>query len=347
MTLARTRSQRGWTLVELLVAMTVALFLIAGIGQIYLAAKHSYEVQTSLAEIQDVGRYTVEALTQDIHMAGYWGLMDTKLAKNMAKLTGVPVPPPPGVVGCAAGITDWGKMVTQRMFGLNDTNPATSVPAYGCISDWLQGDILTVRYADPVAIPFAGPFTNTRLYIRTAPFQGSVAIGDPNSDALTLSTVTDPIHSDHALVAHAYYVSRNAASPVDCGGAAVTPPALARKILDSSGNPYKETLVNGVEQLQFQYGVDADADGSVNKYLDANNVSWTWPAVQRVQAVRVWVLVRATCPESGYTDNSTYKMGDKSYIVNDSYRRALFTTTVALRNCVDTLSGGSYSTNCS
>ena len=63
---------RGWSLLELLIAMTLSLLVIAGIGQIYLAAKRSYDIQTNLAQIQDVGRYVTDTLIQDIRTAGYW-----------------------------------------------------------------------------------------------------------------------------------------------------------------------------------------------------------------------------------------------------------------------------------
>jgi type IV pilus assembly protein PilW len=328
---------RGWTLVELLVAMALSLLVLAGIAQIYLAAKRSYDIQTNLAEIQDVGRYVTELLTRDIRMAGYWDLMDINRATGgpPGSLT-VLSPPPTG--GCSTGNTDWGRMVTQKIFGINDTAPASSTPAYNCIatSDWLQGDVLTVRYADPVAIPAAGPFTNTRLYIRTAPFQGSVTVGDPNGNAQ--NTVTDPVYADHALVAHTYYVA--APIPTSCG----TVPVFARKTLDSNGSPRKESLVNGVEQLQFQYGVDTAitpaipvGDGSVNQYLDANQIQAPpcAPGVacwNQVRTVRFWALVRANCPESGYTDTTTYQLGDITYKPNDRYRRTLYSSTVALRD---------------
>jgi len=140
------------------------------------------------------------------------------------------------------------------------------------------------------------------------------------------------------LVAHAYYV----AAPIStsCG----TVPVFARKALDSNGTPRKESLVNGVEQLQFQYGVDTAitsanpvGDGSVNQYLDANQIQAP-PCVpgvacwNQVRTVRFWALVRANCPESGYTDTATYQLGDIPYTPNDRYRRTLYSSTVALRN---------------
>ena len=316
----------GWTLVELLIAMTLSLMLIAGIGQIYLSSKRNYDIQISLAQIQDTGRYVINVLSSDIHQAGYWGLMNMDAPpaiNNDATPDGCPT---------GAGSGDWGRMITGRLFGLNE-----SAAGYDCIHDKLaqSGDVLVVRYADPIPIttnrdlpPSSGAFGQydpSRLYIRTAPLQGSIVRGNPVGDAHNL--VTSPVFSDHAIVAHAYYVSRSYS--MDCGGKTIKPPELARKSLDSNGLPRKESLVSGVERLQFQYGVDNDGNGSVDRYLNADQVAdWS-----RARAVRFWVLARAICPEGGYSDTNTYKMGDSPpYTPKDGFRRALYTSTVALRN---------------
>jgi Tfp pilus assembly protein PilW len=296
--------------------MTLSLLVVAGIGQIYLAAKRSYDIQTNLAQIQDVGRYVVDVLTQDIHMAGYWGLMN--INDPLTTITdNVGVPPPSDT--CVSVSTDWGLMIKDRIFGVINNDSS-----YGCISSWSTtgGDALVVRYADPVSIPPSpvGSFTSSRLYIQTLPFQGILSSGDPGPPP-------GPVFSNHAVVAHAYYVANPIAT--DCGDV----PVFAREHLTKSGTPSSESLVNGVEHLHFQYGVDTDspADGSVNKYLNANEVTtgnlWT-----QVRAVRFWVLVRANCQEGDYTDTTTYQLGDITYTPGDHYRRTLYSSTVALRN---------------
>ena len=346
---------RGWSLLELLIAMTLSLLVIAGIGHIYLAAKRSYDIQTNLAQIQDVGRYVTDTLIQDIRTAGYWDLMNINLADSTPNddpdfsptpaspdryfLTGDVIPG-----GCpGTNATDWGKMITQRIFGINDTDPST-IPApntYNCISSWLRGDVLVVRYADPAIV--TGSFTGTRSYIRTSPFQGILTSGDPNTTAANFATtysafdplLIDTVTSAHAVVAHAYYV----ASPIStaCGNV----PVLAREYLLSNGTPSKAPLVNGVELLEFQYGVDTAVsalnpagDGSVNEYVDADQITCTGgtPCWNQIRAVRFWALVRANCQESGYTDTTAYQLGDTTYTPGDHYRRALYSSTVALRN---------------
>jgi type IV pilus assembly protein PilW len=326
-------TSRGWTLVELLVAMTLSLLVIAGIGQIYLAAKRSYEIQANLAQIQDVGRYVTEVLTRDIRNAGYWGLMDIDLATSTPTNDGNPGGAPTGDSfflsgwqapgGCDSDDT-WGRMITQKIFGINDGN---GIAAYNCIGGDLStppSDILTVRYAHPASVTTFDP---AGLYLRSAPFQGIVTHGNPATAIAAYSPASldlvDPVFSNHALVTHAYYVADSIAT--ECGNV----PVFARKTLDSNGTPRKESLVNGVEQLQFQYGVDTDSDDSVNRYLNANEVTdWS-----QVRAVRFWVLVRADCPEGGFTNSNSYNLGDlPPYIPNDGFRRALYASNVALLN---------------
>jgi type IV pilus assembly protein PilW len=64
---------RGFSLVELMVALVITLILLAGIGQIFLSSKKSFTIQDSLGRMQENGRYAMETLTQDVRRAGFWG----------------------------------------------------------------------------------------------------------------------------------------------------------------------------------------------------------------------------------------------------------------------------------
>jgi hypothetical protein len=107
---------------------------------------------------------------------------------------------------------------------------------------------------------------------------------------------------------------------------------------DSGLKVQAEEIAYGVDNFQVQYGVDdADIcgsgtsdDNSVDCYVDAaaaDDAMW-----DKVIAARVWLLTRAECPETGYTNDSTYAMGDVNYTPNDHYRRQLYTSTIRLRN---------------
>ena len=66
-------SQKGLSLIELMVAMLIGLILIAGIGNIFIDSKRTYSFQQGLARIQENGRMALEFLGRDIRMAGYTG----------------------------------------------------------------------------------------------------------------------------------------------------------------------------------------------------------------------------------------------------------------------------------
>ena len=63
--------QDGLTLVELLVAVLIAAFLIIGLVQIVMAARGSFRLQENQAEVQENGRYIVSTLGKLIRQTAY------------------------------------------------------------------------------------------------------------------------------------------------------------------------------------------------------------------------------------------------------------------------------------
>lgn len=65
------RHQQGFTLVEIMVAMTISLLLLAGVLQIFLGSKVTYQLQNSIGRLQENVRFSMDIMTQNIGMAGY------------------------------------------------------------------------------------------------------------------------------------------------------------------------------------------------------------------------------------------------------------------------------------
>ncbi|EIC23151.1 PilW family protein [Thiorhodovibrio frisius] len=63
--------QRGVTLVELMVALTIGLFLSAGVIALYLGMTSTYRVTESQGDVSENGRFALEMLARDIRQAGY------------------------------------------------------------------------------------------------------------------------------------------------------------------------------------------------------------------------------------------------------------------------------------
>jgi len=70
-----TYHQQGLTLIELMIAMLLGVFLIGGILQIFISTKQSYRMQENLSRLQENGRYAIDFIARDIRMAGYWGCL--------------------------------------------------------------------------------------------------------------------------------------------------------------------------------------------------------------------------------------------------------------------------------
>ncbi len=63
-------NQRGFTLVELMIALVLGLLVIAGVGSVFIANKDAYRTNEALSQVQDASRTSFEFLARDIREAG-------------------------------------------------------------------------------------------------------------------------------------------------------------------------------------------------------------------------------------------------------------------------------------
>ena len=65
--------QRGFSLVEFMVAMTLGLILIAGAVSVYLGTKRSYNEVEQVASLAENSRFAVQVLNDSLRHAGFFG----------------------------------------------------------------------------------------------------------------------------------------------------------------------------------------------------------------------------------------------------------------------------------
>ena len=63
--------QQGMTLIEIMIALILGLFLITGVLQIFLGAKQSNRMLDNLSRMQENGRFAMDFISRDIRMAGF------------------------------------------------------------------------------------------------------------------------------------------------------------------------------------------------------------------------------------------------------------------------------------
>ena len=71
------RHQRGFGLIELLIALALGLIIVLGVVQIFIAAKNTYVSQNSAAAMQEDARFVLSKMIQEIRMVGMFGCLGT------------------------------------------------------------------------------------------------------------------------------------------------------------------------------------------------------------------------------------------------------------------------------
>ncbi len=95
-----------------------------------------------------------------------------------------------------------------------------------------------------------------------------------------------------------------------------------------------QDLVDGIQNMQVQYGVDTDNDGIANSYADSDQVQAGIAGVSwnEVVSVRIAILVQGQANTLDQAQAITYNLLDQSTQITDTTPRRVFTTTIPLRN---------------
>ena len=65
------KAQQGFTLVELMIALTISLILLLVIGTVFTSSRQAFRMQEDNARIQESGRFALEVLGRSIKQAGH------------------------------------------------------------------------------------------------------------------------------------------------------------------------------------------------------------------------------------------------------------------------------------
>lgn len=114
-------------------------------------------------------------------------------------------------------------------------------------------------------------------------------------------------------------------------------PVMMRKrlIRNAQGQLTIDTaaVIDGVELLVIEVGLDQNADGQADHFLPAEQVPLSdWQQGQRVCQIRYFVLLRSLQPEQGYQNDQLYLLGSRRYQApGDAFRRILISSSVSIR----------------
>jgi type IV pilus assembly protein PilW len=198
---------------------------------------------------------------------------------------------------------------------------AASIPA-GALTN---GTIYMQANADSTATPVFGVGSGV-----SATDQATFAL--KNKDAVTIA----PIRKWHVDIFFVAPCSIPNGGGTTCTGGAddngAPVPTLKRLELSSSGvAPSIVPLVEGIENFQVDYGIDADGQGVPDgNYITAPATATDW---SNVVAVRVSVLARNIEATNGFTDTKIYDMGAGGTVTpGGPYKRHVYNSVVRIVN---------------
>lgn len=339
---------RGFTLVELLIALVVGSFaVIAALGA-YAHGRDIYRVNERIARLQEQGRVALSMIEPDVEMAGFYGFShstdsvrlvsggassvttaEASALRQFPLTAGDPLPTaapalPSGAHACGINFAVDLSMPVQ---GSNNVFALGRSPT-GCDAYQRRPqpdtDTLTLRRA--ATQPSVPEANRLQLYASRDSSQSSVLLfADGNAPGNT-----DADHRVHYLLVRSYYVAADSVGQRDF-------PALRVKALTRSGATMsfdEDEVMAGIEDLQVQFGIAAsgESNGQVERYVNPDFADLPWV---QVVSVRVWLRVRADVPEPLFTDRRTYRYADVSFTplgMESHYRRVLISKTLTRRN---------------
>lgn len=267
-------SQRGLSLIELMVALLIGMILMAGFLQIFMSVRSTYATNEAASRLQENGRFALDFLSEHARLAGY---RDPKHIDRP-----MPIAPPQGK-GCSL--------------------PSGKQASFCSVN---RGVISTVQI---------GAETGDRVSFQyQPPIDSSGNRTDCAGEKVPTAFEDEPIINTFTTV-----VSNNSSG-------------LACQSITSSGTSLStgwNELVDGIDAVQFQYGVSPN--GFISQYVTADNVK-NWGDVS---ALRIAVLANSISSVTpAPTEKEYYLLDAGPFTFTDGKMRQIFTTTVYLRNSV-------------
>jgi len=341
--------RNGFSLIELMIAMTVTLILLAGVVQIYMNSKQTYRIQAANSRLQESGRTAITLLQRDIRPAGFQGCRSVNtITPNVVANPPIPViNATTAVRGYEGSSGGWTPVLPSAI--------ATTVTA--------NTDVITIQRGTNCGASLTGNMTVANANIQiNFPNACNFSVGQvlvisdcTNADIFRATGVSNGTSTE--TIAHGNnfnsdpFLSKTYNADADILGFRsltyfIAPGSNGQPSLwqfdNTSGatagiNPVE--LVSNVADMQIEYGVDDrnSIDGIPNFYTTADNIPSNAPPGANdwdlVTSVRISLLVQT--PSGNIASQpQTYTYNRTSVTAPDRRIYRVFTTTISLRNKV-------------
>lgn len=275
--------QRGFTLLEVLVSLVIAMVLMTAMAGIF---QQSISTRTQVdreGQRLESSRFSLDTLTADIRLAGYYG----PLTIPSGSMDWVYADPCTEGAGWSATESNAVRTVPFAIYGY-EAHKADIAPLPGCISVANKSvyrpgtDILVVRRVSTTpGLSGTGWHLQHSACADTSkdriPFIASNVAADFTLLATDVSQTPPKICSVAApiyrLITRIYFISECN----DCRGGGTGDGIPTLKVVEVGASDPIRPVATGVEDIHFEYGIDqtTSGDGAVDGYVVSNNTPRT------------------------------------------------------------------------
>lgn len=334
------RRQQGLSLVELLISLGLGAFMLVGIISLVASVSQTRNQLARTSEQIENGRYALQLFSEDVSLAGFLGRYHPGV--GVASYT-LPDPCLDGSdttkLGFKSDLSAPELPAAIEGFATGESLPAC-LQAASAVSD---SEVLVVRRVNTTEAAVASMGAGPHLQISACDGDAANFVFSADKSKFILR------NKDCASVApvwsymtRAYFIT-----PCDdCGDDGDSIPTL--KLREFAGGVIStRSLVNGVEDVHYQYGLDLDMDGSPDCYV-ANPAAATAPAScaasgwsanaaenwANVVSLEVRLLVRGVETSMSEVLEKTYDLGraDRVGPFDDYHRRQVYSSVLMLPN---------------
>lgn len=331
------KKEQGVTLIELMIVLVIAAFLVAGIYSLFITQHRSYTVQDQVAGVQQDARVALDIMARDIRMAGFligsqgFNVNTYTFAVTPNNGGGSPPASNPDVITVVAA-------ADQFMSGVNPvtvrnvdvSTKGATLGVHNPVTDtWSDADIGS--FFDDDKKKFVAFEGNSTLYqIQPSGINGQILTLN-SSPPVSLATILDSTVSPPREGARVYRVKAITYSAIN--PTTGVPDGVLRRD-ENTGNGAQPLAGDGittfVEDLQFTYQVQGQTDPT----LWYNTPAAAGATNDAIRMVRIDLVVRTAVPDPKDTTFTQPPLRDHTSGLNgpDGFRRRVYTTVVKVRN---------------
>jgi type IV pilus assembly protein PilW len=345
----RLHRARGVTLVELMVAMGLGLFLVGVMGTIFLGSKGTFQSQNHVARLQESARFSVDTLSADLRMAGFQGCRGqgstTPVLNTLNTPTAFLYNFAQGVWASRHNGSTWSPALAATLTSLG---PAPNS----------AGDVLTVRRAVGTGWALTAEMDSATSALNVTP-TGRITAGDllmvSDCAGAAVFQATNATPGVSGSIEHSASVTATPGVSTNSLGRAFLQDALLYRLATVTyylapsqrtgkttqralwsftspvydGTVQPQELVTGVEGFRVTLGLDSNGDGAADAYAAPAAVT-DWAQVVTVQTE----LLLASTEDGIASSAQPYTFDGTTVTPTDRRLRTVVSLTAQVRNAL-------------